>query len=120
MQAWPSPMSITPAFSPGPQITLGPLVGNFTRCFRDDLYEQCSDHITEKTPSSTSFGSRFRRRTMRSYSSAFRPYSAAFSAMVFEGAALMARLLAGLSDAREGADVSRRPSGTPGAAGRRR
>src|SRR6266404_2158926 len=25
---------------------------------RDDLYEQCSDHITEKTPSSTVFGSR--------------------------------------------------------------
>src|SRR6266849_2208112 len=25
---------------------------------REDLYEQCSDHITEKTPSSTVFGSR--------------------------------------------------------------
>jgi hypothetical protein len=28
MQASPSPMSMTPAFSPGPQITRGPLVGN--------------------------------------------------------------------------------------------
>ena len=48
----PSPMSITPAFSPGPCTTRGPVVGNLRRCTRDDLYEQCSDHITEKIPSS--------------------------------------------------------------------
>ena len=53
MQASPSSMSMTPAFSPGPQITRGPLVGNFDRWIFDDLYEQCSDHMTEKTPSST-------------------------------------------------------------------
>ena len=28
MAAWPSPMSTTPAFSPGPQITQGAVVGN--------------------------------------------------------------------------------------------
>src|SRR5580698_7372472 len=81
MQAWPSPMSTTPAFSPGPWITLGPLVGNLDRCRREDLYEQCSDHMTLNTPSSTALGSRFNRRTIRSYSSDLRPYSSASSAM---------------------------------------
>ena len=33
----PSPMSTTPAFSPGPQITRGPVVGNLRRCSRLDL-----------------------------------------------------------------------------------
>jgi len=37
MQACPSPISTTPAFSPGPQITRGPVTGNFDRCFFDDL-----------------------------------------------------------------------------------
>jgi hypothetical protein len=37
MAAWPSPMSITPAFSPGPQITQGASVGSFFRCRRLDL-----------------------------------------------------------------------------------
>ena len=50
--AWPSPMSTTPAFSPGPWMTRGPVVGSSRRCTRDDLYEQCSLHITEKMPSS--------------------------------------------------------------------
>ena len=36
----------------GPCTTRGPLVGNLRRCTRLDLYEQCSDHITEKIPSS--------------------------------------------------------------------
>src|SRR5512146_2712515 len=89
-QAWPSPMSMTPAFSPGPWITAAPLVGNFPSCLRDDLYEQCSDHITEKTPSSTRFGSRFRRLTMRSYSVGLSPNSAAVSARDLAGSALMA------------------------------
>ena len=58
MAAWLSPMSITPAFSPGPQITQGAVVGSFFRWMREDLYEQCSDHITEKIPSSVMLGSR--------------------------------------------------------------
>ena len=48
----PSPMSTTPAFSPGPWMTRGPFVGRRRRCTRLDLYEQCSLHITLKTPSS--------------------------------------------------------------------
>ena len=35
--AWPSPISTTPAFSPGPQITWGPSVGSFFRWMRLDL-----------------------------------------------------------------------------------
>src|ERR1051325_1305664 len=54
----PSPRSTTPAFSPGGTITRSPVVGRRFRCTREDLYEQCSDHITEKTPSSTRVGSR--------------------------------------------------------------
>ncbi len=50
--AKPSPMSTTPAFSPGPWITRVPFVGRRRRWTRDDLYEQCSLHITLKTPSS--------------------------------------------------------------------
>ena len=38
--------------------------------------EQCSDHMTEKMPSSTRFGSRPRAFRMRSYSSGARPCSA--------------------------------------------
>src|SRR5258708_5749880 len=56
--------------------------------------------MTEKTPSSTRLGSRFRRWTMRSYSSGFRPNSAAVSARDLAGA-LMARLLAGLAGRRD-------------------
>ena len=50
--AQPSPTSIAPAFSPGPCTTSSLFDGSFLRWMRDDLYEQCSDHITEKTPSS--------------------------------------------------------------------
>ena len=49
-------MSITPAFSPGPWITHGALVGSPRRCTFDDLYEQCSFHIAEKMPSSVKLG----------------------------------------------------------------
>ncbi len=49
--ASPSPMSITPAFSPGPQITLFPLVGSVLSQTFDDLYEQCSLHIAAMMPS---------------------------------------------------------------------
>src|SRR5262249_19078878 len=53
-----SPMSTTPAPSPGPTNTHGALVGKRDRNTRDDLYEQCSDHMTEYIASSTSLGSR--------------------------------------------------------------
>src|SRR5271154_751797 len=75
--AWPSPISITPAFSPGPQITCGPVVGRVLRWMRDDLYEQCSLHITEKMPSSVKFGVRPRLLTMRANSSVLSPNSSA-------------------------------------------
>ena len=51
-------MSMTPAFSPGPWMTHGALVGSVRRCRREDLYEQCSFHIAEKMPSSVKVGSR--------------------------------------------------------------
>src|SRR4051812_36771515 len=82
MAAWPSPMSITPAFSPGPQITCGPVVGSLPRWMRLDLYEQCSDHITEKMPSSTRLGARPSAWSTRSYSSVDRPCSATISGVI--------------------------------------
>ena len=54
--ASPSPISTTPAFSPGPQMTRGPSVGSVFSQIFDDLYEQCSLHIAEKTPSSVRLG----------------------------------------------------------------
>ena len=74
-------MSTTPAFSPGPQITRGPVVGNVCSQIFDDLYEQCSLHITENIPSSVMFGVRPRIATARSNSSSVRPYSAASAAV---------------------------------------
>src|SRR5262249_5268365 len=65
----PSPMSTMPAFSPGPCTRRSPSVGKRRRWTLDDLYEQCSDHITEKIPSSVIFGSRPIRRFIRLYSS---------------------------------------------------
>src|SRR5262249_26054278 len=70
--ARPSPMSTAPAFSPGPWSTRGPSAGRVFRWMRLLLYEQCSDHITEKRPSSVRFGSRPRALTMRPYSSSVR------------------------------------------------
>src|SRR5262245_61547066 len=70
--ARPSPMSTAPAFSPGPCTTRGPVVGSVFRWMRLLLYEQCSDHMTEKSPSSVRLGSRPRALTIRSYSSAVR------------------------------------------------
>src|SRR4028118_44612 len=75
MQAKPSPISITPAFSPGPWITQGALVGRPRRWMREDLYEQCSFHMDDTTPSSVMVGSRPIRFTKRSYSSALSPCS---------------------------------------------
>src|SRR5215213_2102262 len=81
--AWPSPMSITPAFSPGPWITHGALVGSPRRWMRDDLYEQCSFHIAEKIPSSVKLGTRPISLRMRSYSSGFRPWLATSSGVIW-------------------------------------
>ena len=39
------------ALSPGPQTTRGPRVGKVWSQIFDDLYEQCSLHITENIPS---------------------------------------------------------------------
>ena len=75
--ASPSPISTTPAFSPGPQITRGPVVGKVLSQIFDDLYEQCSLHIAEKMPSSVRFGVRPRIATARSNSSPVSPCSAA-------------------------------------------
>src|SRR6185436_2190846 len=68
----PSPISTTPAFSPGGTITRGPVVGRRLRCTREDLYEQCSDHMTLNTPSSVMFGSRPMMVLIFSYSSGVR------------------------------------------------
>src|SRR5690606_22100312 len=82
-QARPSPMSMTPAFSPGPWMTHGALVGSVRRCTRDDLYEQCSFHMAETMPSSVKLGSRPMSARKRSYSSGFSPCSATSSGVIF-------------------------------------
>src|ERR687889_1634757 len=78
----PSPTSTIPAFSPGGTMTRSPPVGSLLRCVREDLYEQCSDHMTEKTPSSTNVGSRPRSSLMRSYSSGLRLCAATTSGVI--------------------------------------
>src|ERR1700736_2047476 len=75
-------MSMTPAFSPGPWITQGALVGSPLRCSLEDLYEQCSFHIAEKIPSSVKLGTRPISFRMRSYSSGFRPWLATSSEVI--------------------------------------
>src|SRR5215813_6192449 len=74
-QAQPSPMSMIPAFSPGPCTTNLLRVGRRFKCTREDLYEQCSLHMTLKMPSSVSEGSRPRAALIRSYSSGVMPLS---------------------------------------------
>src|SRR3569833_3000209 len=81
--ACPSPMSITPAFSPGPWITQGALVGRPRRWMREDLYEQCSFHIAENIPSSVKLGTRPISLRMRSYSSGVRPWLATSSGVIW-------------------------------------
>src|SRR5437660_4194724 len=76
-------MSITPAFSPGPWITHGALVGSVRRWIFEDLYEQCSFHIAEKMPSSVSDGSRPTSSMIRWYSSGLRPCSATSFGEIF-------------------------------------
>src|SRR5205814_2115368 len=80
--ASPSPMSITPAFSPGPWITQGALVGSVRRWMREDLYEQCSFHIAEKMPSSVKLGVRPMSVSMRAYSSGLRPWAATSAGVI--------------------------------------
>src|SRR6266852_3832062 len=79
--ASPSPISMIPAFSPGPQITRGPLVGRVRSQIFDDLYEQCSLHIAAMTPVSVRFGVRPRIAQARSNSARLRPSSPANSAV---------------------------------------
>src|SRR5262245_60982617 len=88
--ACPSPMSMTPAFSPGPWITQGALVGSVRRWTFEDLYEQCSFHMAEKMPSSVSDGSRPMSFKTRSYSSGLRPCAATSAALIFAGFACFA------------------------------
>src|ERR1700729_2719894 len=82
--ASPSPISTTPAFPPGPQMTLGPSVGSVFSQIFDDLYEQCSLHIAEKTPSSVRLGVRPRMVSARANSSAESPISAARPGVTLE------------------------------------
>src|SRR5215217_1120224 len=49
---------------------------------RDDLYEQCSDHMTEKMPSSAKVGSRPSRFLIRSNSSGVRLWAAITSGVI--------------------------------------
>src|SRR5919108_2139367 len=81
-QASPSPISMTPAFSPGPWITHGALVGSVRRWIFEDLYEQCSFHIAEKMPSSVKLGVRPISVLMRTYSSGLRPWAATSAGVI--------------------------------------
>src|SRR5215207_6263901 len=74
-------MSTTPAFSPMPASSLptgvsGGSSANWRRCTLDDLYEQCSDHMTEYMASSDEVGRRPRISLIRAYSPSLRPSSA--------------------------------------------
>src|SRR4249919_4180753 len=74
-------MSTTPAFSPIPARSLptevsGGSSSNWRRCTLDDLYEQCSDHMTEYMASSDEVGRRPRISLIRAYSPSFSPSSA--------------------------------------------
>src|ERR1700730_367082 len=103
--ASPSPISMTPAFSPGPWITHGALVGSVRRCSFEDLYEQCSFHIAEKMPSSVKVGVRPMSLRMRSYSSGLRPWAATSAGVIF-GPFAPARILGGALVARLGTPVA--------------
>src|ERR1700754_3777744 len=99
-------MSMTPAFSPGPWITQGALVGRPRRCSREDLYEQCSFHIAEKIPNSVKLGTRPMILRMRWYSSGLRPCEATSSGVIWGSLGIMlpirdVSLLLGGSSTRE-------------------
>src|SRR5262249_46677725 len=86
-------MSITPAFSPGPWITHGALVGKPRKWMREDLYEQCSFHIAEKMPSSVKVGTRPISFRIRSYSSGLRPWLATSSGVILGSLVCMGSLI---------------------------
>src|ERR1700685_2331620 len=75
-------MSMTPAFSHGPWITQGALVGSVRKWTCEDLYEQCSFHIAENMPSSVKLGLRPISFSRRAYSSGLRPCSAISSGVM--------------------------------------
>src|SRR3984957_4791493 len=85
-------MSMTPAFSPGPWITHGALVGSVRRWTFEDLYEQCSFHIAEKMPSSVNVGTRPMSSRMRAYSSGLSPCSATSSGVMAGSSGIMVLL----------------------------
>src|SRR5580700_6026499 len=90
--AQPSPISIMPAFSPGPCTTRRLRVGSRFRWMREDLYEQCSLHITLKIPSSVMVGSRPPRSCLIfSYSSGVRPCSRTISGVMASVEAVVMR-----------------------------
>ena len=77
---YPSPMSITPAFSsPAATSIRPPERGKVLSCRMEFLYEQCSLHITEYMPSSVYDGVRPSRSHTRAYSCSVRPSSFAVS-----------------------------------------
>src|ERR1044071_822418 len=90
----PSPTSTTPAFSPGGTMTRSPVVGSLFRCTREDLYEQCSDHITEKMPSSAKLGSRPSNSFIRSNSCCVRLCAAITSEVIMRRCLVLDRYLA--------------------------
>src|SRR5690349_20699070 len=59
---------------------------------RDDLYEQCSDHMTEKIPSSTKLGSRPSSSFIRSNSCCVRLWAAITSAVIIAQLTLLNHL----------------------------
>src|SRR5205807_1229169 len=71
-----------PAFSPGPCTTRLLRVGSRLRCTREDLYEQCSLHITLKMPSSVQEGSRPSACLIFSYSSGVIPCSSIMAGVI--------------------------------------
>src|SRR5262245_18394688 len=95
---------MTPAFSPGPWIAQGALVGNVRSWIFDDLYEQCSFQLAEKMPSSVIEGSRPTSSRMRRYSSGVSPCAATSAGLIFAleafecGLALCAGCLLALAD----------------------
>src|SRR5262249_51113861 len=92
--ASPSPISMTPAFSPGPWITHGAFVGSVRRWIFEDLYEQCSFHMAEKMPSSVIDGSRPTSARMRCCSSGVSPCAATSAGLIFARLAAFGRGLA--------------------------
>src|ERR1019366_450759 len=104
-------MSMMPAFSPGPCTTRRLCVGSRFRCTREDLYEQCSLHITLKMPSSVNVGSRPSDFRMRSYSSAEIPWSRSASGVMAGSLARLVALLTGFMAIRKEILLSHAASG---------